>query len=109
MSEWKTMRAIVLSSTLFVLAACDSGGVVDQSVRQGVRQSAIQACTAWVPQSDIARAAGLNPDRLCGCAADRLLKGKSATELGNLRPGSAETRQAVTQCIAEMRSPGPAS
>lgn len=107
--ERKTMKAIVGCTALFLLAACDSGGVVDQTVRQGVRQSAVQACTAWVPQSEIAQAAGLNTDTLCGCAADRLLKGKSASELGNLRPGSAETRQAVAQCIADMRSPAPAS
>jgi len=97
------MRTILTAAALLSLAACDSGGVIDQTIRSGVRDSAVQACTAWVPQSDIAVAAGLNPDRLCGCAADRILE-KGASPLAELRPESPEVRTAMTQCVAEMRS-----
>ena len=96
-------RAIAAAMGLLALAACDDGGIVDQTIRHGVRQSAVEACRAWVPQSEIASAAGLDPERLCGCAADRILEGKSASELGSLRPGSAELRAAATQCVAEVQ------
>lgn len=90
--------------SLLLLAACDSGGVVDQTIRHGVRQSAVEACTAWVPQSEIALAAGVDPERLCGCAADRILEGKAASKLAELRPSSLELRAAVTQCVADVQT-----
>ena len=97
------MKTILTAVALLSLAACDNGGVIDQSIRSGVRESAVQACTTWLPQSDIAAAASLDPDRLCGCAADRLLE-KGASPLAELTPESAEVRTAMTQCVAEMRS-----
>ncbi len=48
-------------------------------------------------------AAGVDPERLCGCVADRVLEGKNAGDLGELRPGSAEVRAAVAQCAAEIK------
>ncbi len=89
---------------LLSLSACDSGGIVDQTIRQGVRESAVQACTAWVPQSQIALAAGVDTERLCGCAADRILEEKDGSELADLRPSSPELRAAVAQCVAEVQT-----
>lgn len=89
---------------LLSLAACDSGGVVDQTIQHGVRQSAVQACTAWLPQSEVALAAGVDPERLCGCAANHLLEGKGASGLADLRPSSPELRAAVAQCVAEVQT-----
>jgi hypothetical protein len=97
------MRKVIAAAVLLSLAACDDGGVVDQTIRFGVRQSAVEACAAWLPQSDIASAAGLSPERLCACAADRILAGKSASELRDLVPGSGEIRAAAAQCAAESR------
>jgi hypothetical protein len=98
------MRRTAAVALLIPLAGCDTGGVVDQTIRSGVRQSAIEACSAWIPQSEIALAAGVETARLCGCAADRILEGKSASELANLRPSSADLRAAVGRCVAEVRS-----
>lgn len=89
---------------LLLLAACDSGGVIDQTIERGIRQSAVQACTAWIPQAEIALAAGIDPDRLCGCAADRILEGKSASEFADLTPSSSELRSAVAQCVVEVQT-----
>ena len=89
---------------LLSLAACDSGGVLDQTIQRGVRQSAVQACAAWLPQSEIALAAGVDSERLCGCAATRILEGKGASELADLRPSSPELRAAVAQCVAEVQT-----
>lgn len=94
------------TALLLLLAACDGGGVVDQTIRSGVRESAVQACTAWIPQSDIALAAGIETSRLCGCAADRILEGRNTADLANLRPSPAEIRAAVVHCVGTVRSTG---
>jgi len=96
----RTLAAIAL----LLLAACDGGGVVDQTIERGVRQSAVQACTTWLPQSEIAQAAGVDPERLCGCAADRILKGKNASNFAGLTPNSSELRDAVAQCVIEVQT-----
>lgn len=103
------MRAFLAAAALVSLAACDGGGAVDQAIERGVRESAVQACVTWVPQSEITAAAGLDAGRLCGCAADRLLEGKSVSELGGLRPDSPESRAAIVQCVAELSSGPPES
>jgi hypothetical protein len=98
------MRTFLAVAVLVSLAACDDGGAIDQTIARGVRESAVQTCMAWVPQSDIAAAAGLDGDRLCACATDRVLSGKSVAELGELRPDSAEGRAALVECVAEIQS-----
>ena len=105
----KATNRMLAAAALLALGACDSGGVVDQTIRHGVRQSAVQACRSWVPQSEIVLAAGVNMDRLCGCAADRILKGKGASELGDFRPGGPELSAAVSQCLKEDRAAGSAT
>jgi hypothetical protein len=103
------MRTYLASTLLILLSACDGGGPVDQSIQQGVRQSAIQACIAWVPSFEMAEAAGLNGERLCTCAADRLLAGKSMADLAQgIRPDSPENRRAIVQCIADIQGSTPA-
>ena len=97
------MRRIFSAAMLLALAACDSGGVVDRTVRQGVRQSAVEACIAWAPQSDFARAAGLDPEQLCACAADKLMKNRTVSDLGDLASGSGKIQAAAAQCVAERQ------
>jgi hypothetical protein len=99
-------RPIGVVAALLLTAACDSGGVVDQTVRAGVRQSAVEACQAWVPQSELVTAAGVDAGRLCGCAADRVLADKSAAELADIGQSSADIRAAAVQCIAELGERG---
>lgn len=98
------MKLFFYALPLLSLAACDSGGVVDQTVRQGVRQSAVEACSQWIPQFGLATATGLDPNRLCGCAADRLMEGRTATDVATNTPGMPEVRAAVGQCVADFQS-----
>jgi hypothetical protein len=100
------MKPVVYAIALFSLTACDSGGVVDQTVRHTVRQSAIEACSQYIPQFDVAAATGLDPNQLCGCAADRIMEQKSASDLASNPPGMPEVRTAVAQCVADFQSPG---
>lgn len=98
------MNRMWAAMALFLLSACDGGGVVDQTIQRGVQQSAVQVCTAWLPQSEITLAAGIDSERLCGCAANHILKDKGASELADLRPSSPELRAAVAQCVAEVQT-----
>jgi hypothetical protein len=98
------MRTFTAAALLVSLAACDGGGVIDQSIEQGVRQTAIQTCIAWVPQSDIPAAAALQAERLCACATDRMLDGKSLSELSTIRFDGPEVRAAVVQCVADRQT-----
>ena len=97
------MRLIVAFPLILLAAGCDNGGVVDTAIQQGARQSAIEACKAWMPQSEIAAAAGLDGDRLCGCAADRILDGKGVGDLAELRPDGPAARAAIAQCVAQIQ------
>jgi hypothetical protein len=106
-SRKKVMNRIFCFAACLSLGACDSGGVVDQTVRHSVRQSAVAACQQWIPQLDVTAATGLDPGRLCGCAADRIMAGKNASDLANNTPGMPEVRAAVLQCVANFnQKPG---
>ena len=98
------MRPIFAAPALLCLAACDDGGVVDQSIEHGVRQSAVEACIAWVPESNISLAAGFDGERLCACAADQMLEGSDLSDLVDFRPGGAEIRTAIAQCISDIQA-----
>lgn len=95
------VRPMLAAAATAALAACGEGGIVDDTVRSGLRQSAVEACLAWAPESTIAQAAGLSRERLCACAADRILEGGT---LSDLRPDSPEARDAILQCASEIRS-----
>ena len=101
------MKMIFAAVALVSVAACDDGGVIDQTIQQGVRQSAVESCAAWVPQSEIAMAAGIDGQQLCACAVDEVLEGKTVSELPELRPDSAELRAAVAQCIGNIQPSAP--
>ncbi|HEX8258278.1 MAG TPA: hypothetical protein VF589_11655 [Allosphingosinicella sp.] len=95
------MRAILAVAALAALAGCGEGGVVDDTVRAGLRQSTVEACLAWAPESTMVEAAGISRERLCACAADRILDG-GITQLPDLSPDNPEIREAVRQCVGEI-------
>lgn len=103
----RTRRKLTAAALLIALAACDGGGVIDQSLKQGLRQSAIQACVSWVPESEIAAAAGLSSERVCACAADRMLEGEAINDVADLRPDSPANQAAIAQCIADLQPAAP--
>jgi len=98
------VRNLFAVIAFLTLVACDEGGVIDQTVQTGIRESAVQTCVEWIPQSDIAAAAGLKSDKLCACAADRFLEGKSLAEAADPRSASEGIRSAVAQCVSEIQA-----
>lgn len=103
----QSVRLSAAATLLLLLTACDASGVIGDTAKQGVRQSAIQACIAWAPESPIAAAAGVGAERLCACAADRIMAQKNLSDLAALRPDRAEIQAAVVQCLADVSGTAP--
>jgi hypothetical protein len=101
------MRALLLGLLLPALAACGEGSSFDQSFRNSFREKSVETCTAEA-RAQIARSGavlptGLSAERTCGCAVDRLMEGKSATELmrGEELDGAAQ-QAAIERCATEL-------
>lgn len=90
--------AVFALAALGVLCACEDS---DEALRNQFRQGSIESCL------ESARAApappGFDWERLCACATERVMEGKSGAELAQLEPGTPEQRRIVAQCAAEMR------
>ncbi|MBX3561222.1 MAG: hypothetical protein KF780_05355 [Sphingomonas sp.] len=89
-------------SVIVLLAACGPGSAFDNSFRESYREKAVEGC---VQGSRAAAApAGVDFQRICECAVDRHMTGKSARDLMNegddvSRSGA---QDATMQCIREI-------
>ena len=92
------MRTILAAAlALATLAGCDS----DEAIRNEFRQGSIQSCMEASRNSPAPP--GFSWERLCTCATDRVMEGKSGRELAQMQPGTEEQRRIVEQCIAEIQ------
>lgn len=92
------MRALLLVA-LVALAGC---GEFDDSFRNSFREKSVESCTAEA-RAQLARSGAVLPDgmdaeRICGCAVDRLMAGKSAAELMRGEPEDRDQQRAVEEC-----------
>jgi hypothetical protein len=83
---------------LVALGACEAS---DEAIRNEFRQGSIEGCLESSRDSNAPP--GFDWQRLCSCATDRVMEGKSARELAQLQPGTPEQREIVAQCMAEIR------
>jgi len=104
------MRMILATASLALLAAC-GGGASNNSSANGaapangsadselasMRAQGIAGCSAEVSRRS---APGTDVARLCGCAVDRLMAGKTVAQLHELRDGSEQ--EALNACAAEQ-------
>jgi hypothetical protein len=96
------MRAIsIVAATagLAALAACGEGSAFDNGFRTSYREKAVEGC---VTGARSAAPAGVSVDfqRVCACAVDRHMEGKSATELMR-DDDQAAAQRATEQCLRE--------
>lgn len=100
------MRRMLVAMPLLSLAALAACGS-EESARNTFRTASIEGCvSASEGQSVPPQLAGFDWQRLCTCATDRIMEGKSASELAQLTPGGPGQTEAVQQCIAEMQRDG---
>jgi hypothetical protein len=64
----------------------------------------VQACMQWVPEANIPLTAGLDGQRLCACAVDRMLTVRSVSDLAELRPDSPQGQAAIAQCLTQIQA-----
>ena len=90
---------IAATAGLSALAACGEGSAFDNGFRTSYREKAIASCTSG---ARAAMPAGVQVDvqRICACAVERHMEGKSATEL--MGSDDQQAAQAATErCLRE--------
>ena len=96
------MRALpvfVITAGLAALVACGEGSAFDNGFRTSYREKAVEGCTTGA-RGAVPAGINLNLQRVCECAVDRHMQGKSATEL--MRDDDQQAAQAATrQCLTE--------
>ena len=78
----------------------------DENARRVFREASISSCEERARESTTPELEGLNWPRLCRCATDRIIEGKSAQHLAEMVPRGPGQREAVVQCLAEMKADG---
>lgn len=99
MTRLPTAAAI---ASIALLAACGPGSAFDNSFRESYREKAVEGC---VQGSRAAPAPpGVDFQRICECAVDRHMEGKSATELMGEADDAARSgaQDATMQCVRDL-------
>lgn len=86
---------------LLSLAACGEGGAIDENVKATVRQSIVASCTATA-EGQVPEGVNVDLDKVCDCAADKLMAGKSVQDLVSNPPTSLEDLAPVKECLKEI-------
>ncbi len=97
--------AALALTVLPFLAACGEGSAVDERIKDTYREQLVSTCSATA-SGYLPTGANIDVDKICGCAADKVMEGKSATELATTVPGSAEDLAKVRQCATELYPDG---
>lgn len=86
--------------TIALLAGCGAGGGNDNEVRASMRERAVASC---VDASRTSPSSGrYDWPRLCACATDRYMTGKSTADLQEADPRDPARRAASRQCAIEQ-------
>lgn len=100
------LAALTLALTLpLTLTACGEGSLVDESFKATYREQLVSTCTTTASGS-IPAGVNIDLDKICGCAAEKVMEGKSATDLATTVPGSAEDLAKIKQCMTELYPQG---
>ncbi len=99
------MRTLILATLAHCLTACGEGSAVDEGIKATYREQLVTTCSATA-EGYLPAAANIDLDKICGCAADKIMEGKSATDLATTVPGSAEDLAKIRQCATELYPDG---
>lgn len=104
MRQMTVPSSLALASALallLMLAACGEGSVVDENLKATVRQSIVSTCAANA-EAQVPEGVNVDLNKLCDCAADRLMAGKSVKDLISNPPTSAEDFAPIKECLKEI-------
>jgi hypothetical protein len=82
------------------LAGCGEGSTFDNSFRTSFRENAVNSCVT--SSRNAPNSSQIDWQRLCGCAIDRYMNGKSSSDLRNATPEDPALRAATEQCALEQ-------
>lgn len=86
---------------LLSLAACGEGGALDENLKSTVRQSIVASCAATA-EGQVPEGVNVDLDKVCDCAADKLMAGKSVQDLVSNPPTSVEDLAPIKECLKEI-------
>lgn len=87
------------------LTACGEGSAVDAQIKATYREQLVTVCTSTA-SGYLPAGANIDLDKVCGCATDKVMEGKSATDLATTVPGSAEDIAKIRLCATELYPDG---
>ncbi len=96
---------ILLAASL-ALASCGEGSSFDKSFKKSYRDKGIQGCVQQARQRSPMGAANVDIEGLCACTIDKVMEGKSATDLMG-PPDQREAVEAIASCTKKMGIPTP--
>ena len=94
------MRIILAVAAILPLAAL-AGCQSEDAARNTFREASIRGCLEGAHRTASPAAANADWNRFCACATDRIMAGKSARELAQLRPNGPGQQEIVMQCLQE--------
>ena len=91
-----------LAALTIILAALPACSAAENEARDAFREGAVTLCVANSERAAPPAMAGFDWQRLCGCATDRVMEGRSLRELAELTPGGPEQRDALARCVQDQ-------
>lgn len=85
---------------LVLLAACGEGSSFDEGFKKSFREKYVENCSKSASSMAPAGQTKIDFAKLCGCTADKVMEGRSATELASL--SDADQQKAASVCIAQL-------
>lgn len=95
------MRLILIAPLL--LAPLSGCGAAEEAARNSFREASIESCTSASRSAAPPQLAGWDWSRICTCATDKLMEGKSAADLARLESNTPEQRAAIQQCVSQIQ------
>jgi hypothetical protein len=95
----KRMMTILLLSV--ALAGCGEGGALNDTVQISLRESLVATCTTAAGEQ-IPEGVDVDIGTVCGCAADKVMDGKSLGDLVANPPSPTEAMSKVQACLKEL-------
>lgn len=83
------------------LAACGEGGAIDANLKSTLRQSLVSSCAATA-ESQVPEGVNVDLDKVCACAADKVMADHSVKDLVANPPSPAEALDKVKSCVSEI-------
>jgi len=87
-------------ATTICLAACGQGSAFDNGIRTSFRENAVSSC--MTASRNVPNSSQFDWPRLCGCAIDRYMAGKSTSDLRSADPHDPALRAATEHCAMEQ-------